>query len=109
VREAGGHGGVAERRDVLRRVGVGWREPVGDDGKAEPRDTIQRGGALGLDHAPVVVLGVDEGDVEAACVEELGQLEHGRDVALSRVRHAHRMRPRHLLSEWSLKAEEKIL
>jgi hypothetical protein len=46
-----------------------------------------------VEQAPVVELGVDEGDVEAPRVEELGQLEHGRDVALRRERHAHGVRP----------------
>jgi hypothetical protein len=40
----------------------------------------------------VVELVVDEGDVEPPRVEELGQLQHGRHVALRRVRHHHRVR-----------------
>ena len=36
----------------------------------------------------MVVFGVDEGDVEALVMEELGELGHGVDVALSWVRDA---------------------
>jgi len=91
VREAGGHGGVAERGDVLRGVGVGRREAVRDGVEAEPGHAVQR--AAGAVQAPVVELGVDEGDLEATRVEELGELQHGRHVALRRVRHAHGVRP----------------
>ena len=41
----------------------------------------------------MVVLRVHEGDVEAPAVEDLGQLQHRRDVALRRERHAHGVRP----------------
>jgi hypothetical protein len=92
VRRAGPHGGVAERGRVLRGVGVGRRQPVRDGGEAEAREARDGGGAPGADEAAVVVLGVDEGDVEALAVERLGQLHHWRDVALRRERDAHDVR-----------------
>jgi hypothetical protein len=92
VREARLPGGAAERGHVLRRVGVGRREAVRDGGEAEPREAVQRGGAAGAEEAAVVELGVDEGDVEATVVEDLGELQHGRDVPLRRERHAHGVR-----------------
>uniref|UniRef100_J3LYF4 Uncharacterized protein n=1 Tax=Oryza brachyantha TaxID=4533 RepID=J3LYF4_ORYBR len=92
VREARLPGGAAERRHVLRRVGVGRRKAVGDGGEAEPREAVQRGGAPGAEEPAMVELGVDEGDVEAPAVEDLGQLQHRRDVALRRERQAHGVR-----------------
>jgi hypothetical protein len=83
---------VAEGRRVLRGVGVGRRQAVRDGGEAEPREARDGGGAAGADEAAVVVLGVDEGDVEAPAVEDLGKLQHRRDVALRRERQAHRVR-----------------
>jgi hypothetical protein len=41
----------------------------------------------------VVVLGVDVGDAEPPGVQGLGEVEHGRDVALRRLRDEHRVRP----------------
>ena len=70
--QAGGGDGDAERGEVLRGVGVGGREAVGDGLEAEPREAGHGGGAVGADEAAVVVVGVDEGDEEAAAVEELG-------------------------------------
>ncbi|WVZ77085.1 hypothetical protein U9M48_024986, partial [Paspalum notatum var. saurae] len=90
--EAGGHGGVEERRDVLRGVGVRRREAVGDGGEAEAGHAVERAGATRAEQAAVVELGVDEGDVEAAPVEQLGQLHHRRHVALRRARQAHGVR-----------------
>ena len=92
VREAGLHGGVAEPGRVLRGVGVRVRQAVGDGGEAEARQVRDGLGAPGPDEAAVVVLGVDEGDVEALAVEDLGQLHHRRHVALRRERDAHRVR-----------------
>ena len=62
-----------------------------DGGEAEVREARDGAWAAGTDKAPVVVLGVDEGDVEAPRVEDLGQLHHRGGVALRRVRHAHRV------------------
>ena len=92
VREAGLHGGVADRGGVLRSVGVRVRQAVRDGGEAEAREARDGLGAPGPDQAAVVVLGVDEGDVEALAVEDLGQLHHRRHVALRRERDAHRVR-----------------
>jgi hypothetical protein len=94
VRRAVVLGGVADGRRVLRGVGVGLRQAVRDGGEAEPREARDGGGAAGADEAAVVVLGVDEGDAEAPGVEDLGQLQHRRDVALRRERHAHCVRLR---------------
>ncbi|WVZ85184.1 hypothetical protein U9M48_032134 [Paspalum notatum var. saurae] len=66
--QAGGHGGVAERGDVLRGVGVGEREAVVDGREAEPRRAVQRAWPPRAQVTPVVELVVDEGDVEAAGV-----------------------------------------
>ena len=41
----------------------------------------------------MVVVGVDESDVEASGVEELGELDHGGDMALSWLWDDHSMRP----------------
>ncbi|BAS79394.1 Os02g0577600, partial [Oryza sativa Japonica Group] len=88
VGQAGGHGGLADGRRVLRGVGVARREAVRDGGEAEPREARDREGVGAVDaaKAAVVVLGVDEGDVEAPAVEDLGQLHHRRDVPLRRER-----------------------
>ena len=97
VRRAVVLGGVADGRRVLRGVGVGLRQAVRDGGEAERRRRRREardGGAAGADEAAVVVLGVDEGDAEAPGVEDLGQLQHRRDVALRRERHAHCVRLR---------------
>ena len=40
----------------------------------------------------MVELGVDEGDVEAPRVEQLGQLQHRRDMSLRWVQQAYGMR-----------------
>ncbi|WVZ84783.1 hypothetical protein U9M48_031772, partial [Paspalum notatum var. saurae] len=90
--QAGGHGGVAERGDVLRGVGVGEREAVVDGREAEPRRPVQRAGPARAEMTLVVELVVDEGDVEAAGVEQLRQLQHRRHVALRRVRDHHHVR-----------------
>jgi hypothetical protein len=41
----------------------------------------------------VVVLGVDVGDEEPPGVQRLGEVQHGRDVALRRLWDEHRVRP----------------
>jgi hypothetical protein len=92
VRRAVVLGGVADGRRVLRGVGVRLRQAVRDGGEAEPREARDGGGAAGANEAAVVVLGVDEGDAEAPGVEDLCQLQHRRDVALRRERHAHCVR-----------------
>jgi hypothetical protein len=92
VRQAGLHGGAAERRHVLGGVGVGRRQAVRDGGELEVRESVQRAGAAGTEEAAVVELRVDEGDVEAPAVEDLGQLQHGRDMDLRRERHQHGVR-----------------
>ena len=66
--------GLAEGGDVLGGVGVGGREAVRDGAEPEGREAVEGGGAAGPQEAVVVVLGVDEGDVEALAVEDLGQL-----------------------------------
>jgi hypothetical protein len=45
-----------------------------------------RPATAGPDQAAAVVLRVDEGDEEAPGVQDLGELQQGRDVALRRVR-----------------------
>nr|XP_051211107.1 uncharacterized protein LOC127328553 [Lolium perenne] len=79
--------GLAERPDVLRGVELGTREPVGD--RLEP-EAVGGGahdgaGPAGPEEAAVVVLGVDEGDVEATRVQGLGQPKERVHVALRRV------------------------
>ena len=69
MREAGGHGGVAERGDVLRGVLVGAWKAVVDGDEAEPRRAVERSRPARAQVAAVVELVVDEGDVEAARVE----------------------------------------
>nr|CAB3484148.1 unnamed protein product [Digitaria exilis] len=99
--EAGGHGGVAEGGDVLGGVGVGAGEAVVDGGEAEARRAVERVGPPRAEVAAVVELVVDEGDVEATGVEELGELQHRRDVALRWVWDHHRVRRRRLaLRRW---------
>ncbi|XBH75522.1 hypothetical protein VPH35_102272 [Triticum aestivum] len=87
--EAGLREGLTQRRDVLRDIVVRRRQAVWNGGEAEPRDAGHRGRAPRADEAGVVVLGVDEGDVEAAGVEHLGHVEHGDDVPLRGRRQAH--------------------
>ena len=93
MREAVLHGGAAERRHVLGGVDVGRGQTLRDGGEAEVREAVERAGAAGAEQAAVVELRVDEGDVEAPAVEDLGQLQHRRDVALRWERHAHGVRP----------------
>ena len=93
VRDAGPDG-VEKSAGVGRAVVVVIRrQAVGDGGEAEPRGAGgERALAVGADHAAAVALGVDEGDVDAAPgVEELGQVQRRRDVALHRVREEHRV------------------
>lgn len=61
-----------------------WREAIGDGNKVEVGVVGEEGlGGGGVEEAAVVVVGVDEGDMEAAGeAEELGEGEHGLDVAL---------------------------
>ena len=87
--------GEEQRRDVPRRVLVGRGQAVGDGGEAEPRRPRQRARAARAEEAPPVVLGVDEGDVEAVAeVEEPCELERGGDVALRGEREEHQVRLR---------------
>lgn len=58
------------------------RKAVGDGGEVEVIGGEEGGGALGGEKTVVVVLGVDEGDVEAMGVDELGKVEHGGYMAL---------------------------
>ena len=92
MREACGHGRVAERWGVLRRVGVRRREAVWDGGEVEPGHAVERVGTARAEQAAVVELRIDEGDVEPPREEELGQLQHRRDMALRRERQAYGMR-----------------
>ena len=80
---------------LLAAVGVG--QAVGDGLEAEPIVAAHSAGALGGLHAAVVVLGVDEGDVDALVVEQLGDLQRRVHVAGARVRHHHDVRPRHVM------------
>jgi hypothetical protein len=83
-------GGQAERGDVLRDVVVaGRRQAVGNGVEPEAVEARHRAGAAGPDQAPVVVLGVDEGDEEAPRVQHLSELQQGRDVARRGVRDEH--------------------
>ncbi|RWW82925.1 hypothetical protein BHE74_00008585 [Ensete ventricosum] len=59
-REGGSGDGLAQRRDVLRGVLVGGREPVGDGREAEARKGVEGGDGSGSDQALVVEVGVDE-------------------------------------------------
>lgn len=75
--------------------GTGSREgePVGDDLEPEASDQAlegRPGGGL-PEQAVVVELGVDEGDVEALMMQELGHFEHRVDVALGWEGNAHRV------------------
>ena len=72
VREAVLPGGLAQRGCVLRGSRVRRREPIGDGLEAKGREAVEGVGASGFEEALVVVLGVDEGNVEALVVEELG-------------------------------------
>ena len=86
---------AATSRDVPRRVLVGRGQAVGDGGEAEPRRPRQRARAARAEEAPPVVLGVDEGDVEAvAVVEEPCELQRRGDVALRGEREEHQVRLR---------------
>lgn len=86
--------GLAERPDVLRGVEVGGREAVRDGLEPEALGAgVEGPRAPRAEEAPVVVLGVDEGDVEAARVQRLGQLEERVHVALRRVGDEQDVRP----------------
>jgi hypothetical protein len=96
--EAGLRGGLAQRGDVLRDVVVlRRRQAVGDGGEAEAREAGHGRRPAGPDEARLVVLGVDEGDVEAPGVQQLRHVEHRGDVALRWVRQAHGVRLLRLL------------
>ena len=94
--EEGGEGGegvdgsgVTERRDVLSDLRVRRREAVGD--RLEPEGGDVGGDGAGVEEAAVVELRVDEGDVEALRVEELGKVHDRLHVALRRERDTHRV------------------
>uniref|UniRef100_A0A1D1XXD7 Rhombotin-2 n=1 Tax=Anthurium amnicola TaxID=1678845 RepID=A0A1D1XXD7_9ARAE len=89
--KAGVHCGHAERGDVLRGIEVRGREAIGDGVEAKVREASEGRGAPRLEEAAVVVLGVDEGDVEATGVETKGQVQHGGYVALRWERDANRV------------------
>jgi hypothetical protein len=76
--------------------GTSWVASASDGGRPSGmvanRKSVQRAGATGTEEAAVVELRVDEGDVEAPAVEDPGQLQHGRDMALRRERHQHGVR-----------------
>jgi hypothetical protein len=76
--------------------GTSWVASASDGGRLSGmvanRKSVQRAGATGTEEAAVVELRVDEGDVEAPAVEDPGQLQHGRDMALRRERHQHGVR-----------------
>jgi hypothetical protein len=74
--------GLAERPDVLRGVDVGRGQPVGDGLEPEAGGAGDGPGPPRAEEAAVVVLGVDEGDVEAPRVQGLGQLQERGHVAL---------------------------
>lgn len=88
-----------QRGHVLRRVlvGVGRGQAVRDgheaDPRRRPRQRVRR--AARAEEAPEVVLGVDEGDVEAvAVVEERGELQRRGHVALGGEREEYQVRLR---------------
>lgn len=72
----GGEGGfldrIAQRSDVLGGVFVGGRQAVGDGLEAEVWEGAERGEGLRPEQASVVEVGVDEGNVVAMGIEELG-------------------------------------
>ncbi|WVZ66741.1 hypothetical protein U9M48_015925 [Paspalum notatum var. saurae] len=86
--------GLAERPDVLRGIQAGRREAVGDglEPEALGAGDVEGAGAPRAEEPAVVVLGVDEGDVEAARVQRLGQLQERVHVALRRVGDQQRVR-----------------
>lgn len=65
-------GGVTEQRNILGGIEVRGRHAVGDGLEPEIGEALDGGGALGADETGVVELSVDEGDVEASGMEELG-------------------------------------
>jgi hypothetical protein len=89
---ARGHGQAAP---VVLLAPLGLGQAVRDGLEAEPLPAAHGSGALGGLHAPVVVLGVDEGDVDAVAVEQPGDLQRWVDVAGAWVRHNHDVWPRH--------------
>ncbi|GMN72505.1 hypothetical protein TIFTF001_055629, partial [Ficus carica] len=70
----------------------GGREAVGDVFEPEGGEAVEGVRAAGLEEAVVVVVCVDEGDVEALRVEELGQFQHRVHVALCWERYANCVR-----------------
>lgn len=58
------------------------REAIGDGLETEVGEARKGIGALRFEEAAVVVVGVDEGNVEASLMEEEGEFEHGVNVAL---------------------------
>ena len=65
-------GGITERRDVLRGIGVRRRKTVGDGDVAKVRKAVESIGTPGSEETPVVVLSVDKSDEEAFRVKDLG-------------------------------------
>lgn len=83
----------AELCYVLRAIAIGRWEAVGYGDEPEVVEAVEGVGASGSEEAVVVVVRVDEGDVEAFGVEELGEVDHGSNVALCWLGDDHSMRP----------------
>lgn len=62
---------------------------VRDGGEAEGGEAVKGVGATRAEEAAAVIVGVDEGDVEGAGMEELCDFEHGVHMALGWVGDAH--------------------
>lgn len=86
-------GGFTKRWYVLSGISISGRKAIRDGLKLEIRQAIEGVGTPGFEEAFVVVLSVDKGYVEASVMEELGELKHGANVALSWIWYAHSMRP----------------
>lgn len=72
---------------MIARPGVFLRQAVGDRLEAELWVFCEVGFVGGaIEEAVVDVVGVEEGDSDAAEAEELSELEHGVDGALERKR-----------------------
>ncbi|KAL4555996.1 hypothetical protein LXL04_038631 [Taraxacum kok-saghyz] len=68
------------------------RKTIGNRVKREIWEAVEGRGTSGSEQTFMVVVGVDEGDMEAFKVKELREFHHGIDVALSWIGDADRMR-----------------
>lgn len=75
--------GGDEVEEVVEGAEVGRRKAVGDGGEAESGEAGEVGVDIGVvGEVAVGVVGVEESDADAGEGENLGQLQHGVDVAL---------------------------